>query len=219
MLSFLAAAVLLACPALQAVQDGKKPAPAPQEEKKPEEKPPPPQEPAASEPWLIDLQGDLRIGGWRTGTFNSFTAAGRRKIESTLLFDVGFDVRAVYSGWSLMLTGDHAVGKSITQEMGGILVGAEIALESEPLPLDLQIAAGPILGRLDVDVAGFGGFDSAVGFELRVCATSWLHERVGLSFWLDFRQITFKYDEPVTSGDKSAGGPSFALGLGLVMRF
>lgn len=193
---------------------------APQEEKKPEEKPQEPvPEPPAEEPWLLDLQADLRVGGWRTATFDAVTPAGRRRVDASLLFDVGFDLRAIYTGWSLTLTGDHASSRSFTMEMGGLLLGAEWSLSPEPLPMDFQIAAGPILGRLDVDVAGFGSFKSGVGVEMRAAATSWLHERVGLSLWLDYRQIAFKYDEPVTSGDKSAGGPSFALGAGLVMRF
>ena len=50
-------------------------------------------------------------------------------------------------------------------------------------------------------------------------ATVEVHERIELMLWLDYRQITFKYDEPVVSGDKNAGGAAFALGVGFLMRF
>lgn len=211
---------LILCSAQDAPQQ--KPEPAPQEEKKPEEKPPlqePEPQPAFDEPWLLDVHAGLRIGGWRTGSFDALTPLGQRKLESTLLFDAGLDLKAVYSGWSLSLTADYGTGKNISMEMGGLLVGMEIALAPEPMPLDLQIAIGPIFGRLDVDVSGFGSFKSAVGLEARVAATSWLNERIGLSLWVDYRHLSFKYDEPVTSGDASTGGSTFAVGAGLVMRF
>ena len=201
-----------------APQEEKKPVPeAPVEEKKPPQDPvPPPRDPEEGEPWPVDFQADVRTGGWRTGTFNAMTAAGQRKIESTLLFDAGLDVRAIYSGWTLAVTADYASGKSMTLTTGGILVGMDFELAPQ---LELQVAVGPILGRFDVDVAGFGNFQTAAGFEVRFGATGWVHERIGISLWFDYREISFKYDEPVVSGDKSAGGAGFALGAGLVMRF
>lgn len=200
-------------------QEEKKPE-TPQEEKKPgQEKPaekPPAPEPPADEPSLLEFQAELRIGGWRTGSFDAQTGLGRRKIESSLLFDAGLDLRAVYSGWSLSLTADYASGKSMTLQTAGLLLGGEFALAHD---LDLQVAVGPIFGRLDVDVAGFGDFKSAVGFEARVAATSWVTDRLGISLWADYRQIRFKYDEPVLTGDTRTGGATFAVGAGLVMRF
>jgi len=202
--ALLAAAMLWICPALQEPKDEPKP---------------PPQETPAEEPESLGFQGELRIGGWRTGAFDAVTPLGRRTINTTLLFDAGFDFRAISSGWSLTLTGDYAAGKSITLETAGILIGTMWELESDPLPLDLQVAIGPVLGSLKVDVAGFGSFRNAVGFEARIAATSWVDGRIGISFWLDYRQISYTYLGTVTSGDLHAGGPSFALGLGIVMRF
>jgi hypothetical protein len=187
---------------------------------KPESKPPEqPEAPVVKEEGLLDFEADLRIGAWRTGNFHAITPLGGRDIDSTIIFDAGLDLRLICSGWTLSLTADYASGKSITMEMGGILLGLQLELDPEPRPLNLEIAVGPILGRLDVNAVGFGDFQSAIGFEARVAATKWLHERIGLSLWLDYRQISFRYDEPVISGDKTAGGASFAIGAGLVMRF
>jgi hypothetical protein len=192
----------------------------PQDEKKSDqEKPPVPEltpEPAAEEPSLLEFQADLRIGGWRTGSFDAMTGLGRRKIESSLLFDAGLDLRAIYSGWSLALTADYGSGHSMSIQTAGLLVGGEFPLASE---VDLQVAVGPIFGKLNIDVADFGDFKSAVGFEARIGATSWLHRRIGVSLWVDYRQISYKYDEPVLSGDTHTSGATFAVGAGLVMRF
>jgi len=210
-------AMFLFCALQAAPQEEKKPAPEkPEPPATPQDPVPPPE---VDDPWLLDFQADLRLGGWRTGSFDAMTPVGRRKMESTLLFDAGLDLKAVYSGWSLSLTADYASGKSITMQTAGLLIGMEIPLAPEPLPLDLQVAVGPIFGRLDIDAAGFGDFKSSAGFEARIAATSWLHERIGISLWVDYRQISFKYDEPVTAGDTHAGGATFAVGAGLVMRF
>jgi hypothetical protein len=218
----LSAAVVFLLWTQAAPQDEKKPdAPAPQEEKKPEqEKPVPTPEPGPEEgEESFQFQPELRIGGWRSGAFDAITPAGRRKIESNLLFDAGLDLRAMYSGWSLSLVADYASGRSMTMEMGGLLIGMDVDLAPEPLPLNLRVAVGPIFGKLDVDVAGFGDFKSAAGFEARIAATTWLHGRMGISIWADYRQIRFKYEETVTSGDTSTGGATFAVGAGIVMRF
>lgn len=200
---------------------------APQDEKKPDqEKPaekPPPQDPLPPPddegPEWIDFHADVRIGGWRTGSFDAISALGRRKVESSLLFDAGLDLRLVYSGWSLGLTADYGSGHSMSIQTAGLLIGGEFSLAPEPLPLDLQVAVGPIFGRLDVDVAQFGDFKSAVGFEARLAATSWFNQRIGLTLWVDYRQISFKFDEPILAGDTKTGGATFAVGVGLVMRF
>jgi hypothetical protein len=58
-----------------------------------------------------------------------------------------------------------------------------------------------------------------VGFEGRADLVARVHDRISLDFWLAYRQISFKYDEPVTSGDTHAGGATAAVGLGILMRF
>src|SRR5207237_10325316 len=104
-------------------------------------------------------------------------------------------------------------------EMGGFLIGAKWLLDEDPPFFEIQLAVGPIFGRLDIDISGFGSFKSAVGVEARVSAVAWLHPRIGLVFWLDFRQIAVNFNEPAVSGDSSAGGSMFAVGVGLVRRF
>jgi hypothetical protein len=232
----LLAALLLTCsPWVQAREEKKPPQeppaqekPAPkdpaQEKKDPQdEKKPLPKDMAAEIPEEesggADLLADLRIGGWWIGKFEAVIPAGRRRIDSTLMFDAGLDVRAELEEWTVAFTVDFGVGRHLRTQTGGLLVGAKWALEDDPQPFELQVSVGPIFGRLEAQVTGFGDFKSAVGFEARISATTWLQKRLGLLFWLDFRHLTFKFDEPVLMGDRRAGGAMFAVGVGLVMRF
>jgi hypothetical protein len=167
----------------------------------------------------IDVIAQLRVGGWKIGGFDSLTPAGRRRVDASLLFDAGIDLRAELGIWSLAVTGDYGVGKDLREETGGLLVGLTWELREQPWPIELQFSAGPLLGRLDVNLTGFGNFSSSAGFEARICAVSWLVDQVGLSFWADYRQISFKYSGAVLSGDRRTGGSAFAVGAGLLMRF
>ena len=190
----------------------------PQDDKKPQENPP--QEPPAEPPPSgVDILAGLRLGGWWIKEFEAFIPAGRRRIERTLLFDAGIDLEAELHGWTLGVTGDFGTAKHLTVETGGLLIGHKWALDDDPLPFELHVAAGPLFGKLDTDVTGFGDFKSAVGFAARVDVTSWLHKHVGLGLWLDYRQMSFKFDENVLMGDEKAGGPMFAAGVALLMRF
>jgi hypothetical protein len=160
----------------------------------------------------------LRVGGWWMGSFEATTPLGGRKIESSLYFDAGIDLRAEYGGWSLALSADYAAASDVKATIGGVLIGKCWQLGDES-PWYLQVAAGPIFGKIDVSTSGFGDFKSGVGGEVRISATVEVHDRIELMLWMDVRQITFDYDEPVVSGDKDAGGASFAVGAGFLMRF
>ena len=46
-----------------------------------------------------------------------------------------------------------------------------------------------------------------------------IHEMIGIGFRASYRQITFKFDAAVLSGDTKAGGAGVAAGVGLLMRF
>src|SRR5689334_1356853 len=177
----------------------------PQPEKKPEDEKPVPKEPVEEETSGVDLTAGLRGGGWWLGKFESFIPAGRRRIDSTLLFDAGIDVQAELEGWTLGLSGDYGTGKNVKMVMGALLFGYEWNLDNADLPFDLHVAAGPSFGSLDVNVTGFGDFKNAVGFEARFDATAWLTKRVALGLWLDYRQLSFDYKETVLSGDEKAG--------------
>lgn len=203
--------MLIAAALLALLQD-----PAPQE--KPAE--PAPATLAQEEPagdYHFSFQPTLRIGGWWMGTFEATTPLGGRKIESSLYFDAGFDLRAEYGGWSLALTADYAAASDVTATMGGVLFGKCWQLGDSPH--FIQLAAGPIFGKINVSTTGFGDFKSGVGGEVRLSTTVEVHEKIELMLWLDYRHIRFDYDETVVSGDKDAGGASFAVGAGFLMRF
>src|SRR5438477_644438 len=127
-----------------------------QDDKKPAEEKPVPKELAEDEPGDFDLTADLRLGGWWMGKFDALTTAGRRRIDSTLLFDAGIDLQAELSGWTLTLSGDYGTGKHVKMEAGGLLFGYKFIMDDHDPVFDLHLAVGPIFGRLDTDVTGFG---------------------------------------------------------------
>jgi hypothetical protein len=191
----------------------------PQAEKKPEDDKAPPKEPVQEEPSGIDLTAGLRGGGWWVGKFDALIPAGRRRIDSTLLFDAGVDVQAELQGWTLGLSGDYGTGKHLKMVTGAVLFGYEWNVGDPDLPFDLHVAAGPVFGSFNVEVTNFGDFKNAVGFEARFDATAWLNKRIGLGLWLDYRQLSFDYKETVLSGDDKAGGPMFAVGASFTLGF
>lgn len=174
------------------------------------------EEPAADEIHFTFMPA-LRVGGWFMGSFEASTPLGGRKIESSLFFDAGIDLRAEYGGWSLALAADYGVSSDVTAIVGGILFGKCWRLGDTPH--FIQVAAGPLFGKLDVDVSAFGDFKSAVGGVVRISTTVEVHESIEVMLWADYRQLTFDYDEPVVSGDKDAGGATFAFGAGFLLRF
>lgn len=193
--------------------------PAPRE--KPAEEEPVPatlaEEEPAGEQFHFAFMPGLRVGGWWMGTFEAVTPLGGRKIGSTLFFDAGIDLRAEYGGWSLQLSADYAAASDVSATVGSILIGKCWQLGESPHYV--QLAAGPMFGRINVSTNGFGDFKSGVGGVVRLSTTVEVHEQIELMLWLDYRQIKFDYEEPVITGDKEAGGASFGVGAGFLMRF
>jgi hypothetical protein len=159
----------------------------------------------------------LRVGGWWMGESEAVTPAGARRIKSTLFFDAGIDLRAEYGGWTLAPTADYGVARDLTIASGGVLFGKCWQLgESAHF---VQLSAGPLFGKLDVSMPGFGNFKSAVGAEVRLSSTVAVHDHIELQLWADYRHLKFDFDETVLSGDKDTGGGMFAVGAGFLMRF
>jgi hypothetical protein len=218
---------LLIAPLAAAAQDPK--TPPPQEEKpvskeepKPGQEPPPIHDlPDAEDPARSELafEAEFRVGGWWMDGFDATLAAGHRRIDSTLLFDAGLDLGLDYQGWTLTLGGDYATAKDLHLIAGSLLLGGRWPLGESASPIFFGMSAGPLFGKLEPDIAGFGEFKSALGFEGRVELVSRIHETIGIGFWASYRQITFKFDGAVLSGDTKAGGAGAAAGIGLLMRF
>ncbi|HVR87554.1 MAG TPA: hypothetical protein VMU54_24725 [Planctomycetota bacterium] len=166
-----------------------------------------------------DLEVELRLGGWWIGKFDATIQAGRRQIDSSLLVDAGMNLGLDFDGWTLSLAGDYGAGKDLQVIVGSLLVGGRWTLTESTSPVSLGLSAGPIVGKLEAEVPAFGGFQSAVGFEGRADLVCQVQETIGIGFWFSYRQISFKFDEPVLSGDKRAGGSGVAAGIGVLMRF
>src|SRR3954469_11694529 len=116
----LAASVFLSV--LLLAQEAKPPAPEPAPQDHPQDLPIDPFE----EEGGLRISVALRAGGWRTGPFDAVIPGGRRRIDQSLLFDAGVDVRADYDPITLTLGGDYAVGRDLQLTLGSLLVGVKI---------------------------------------------------------------------------------------------
>lgn len=174
-------------------------------------------EQAASDEIHFRFMPGFRFGGWAFGSFDSQTALGRRQIDSSLFYDMGIDARVEYGGWTMSVGAEIAGSDDVSVRMGSVLLGKCWRLGETPH--FIQLSAGPIFGELEVGVPGYGDFQSGVGGAVRASTTVELHEQFEAMIWLDYRQIRFKFDEPVLSGDQHAGGASFAFGAGFLLRF
>jgi hypothetical protein len=182
-----------------------------------EENPAPAEQPQAVEELHFSFLPGIRAGGWWMGSFETVSPAGARRIKSTLFFDAALDLRVEYGGWTLSATADYGVAEDITVAAGGILFGK--CWQIGESPHFIQLSAGPIVGKLDVSTDGFGDFKSAVGGEVRLSSTVAVHDHLELQLWVDYRHLKFDFDETVISGDKEAGGGTFAVGAGFLLRF
>ena len=142
---------------------------------------------------------------------------GAEDVDPTLFFNTDLDLRAEYGGWTLAATADYGVAEDVTVAAGGVLFGK--CWQMGDSPHYIQLSAGPIVGKLDVSMDGFGDFKSAVGGEVRLSSTVAVHDHIELQLWVDYRHLKFDFDETVISGDKDAGGGTFAVGVGFLMRF
>jgi len=211
--------ILLILPATALAQEEKLPPKAAQEEPPPKHESQEPPAPAPAAGPGIGIEVEFRLGGWWMGSFDAATPTGRRQIASTLYVDAGLNLGLELSDWTLTLSGDYGGAQDVHLAAGGLLLGRRWALSGEESPLSLQLSAGPLLGKLEAEAQGFGNFKTAVGFEVRADLVSQIHKTVGLDFWLSFRELAFKYEETVLSGDTKAGGATLAAGVGLLMRF
>lgn len=206
---------------LLGAQDPPQEKPAPQEEPKPaQEKSERTDLPDDAPPTReLRFEAEVRLGAWYMGDFAATIPAGRRKIDASLMADAGLDLGVEVSKWSLTLAADYAAAQDLHIVAGSVLIGRRFELGEEKSSLSLRLAVGPLFGKLEADVDGFGDFKSAVGVEARIDLQSQINDTVGLGFWLSYRQISFKFDENVISGDSKAGGLGIAAGVGLLMRF
>ncbi|HYE98016.1 MAG TPA: hypothetical protein VEJ18_03850, partial [Planctomycetota bacterium] len=165
------------------------------------------------------LRAAVRGGAWFVPEFEAQTAGGRRRLKSTSMGDVGLDLDARWAAWLLRVSFDAAQGDDLSVRLGGLHVGRVESLEGLGLPVTVAGSVGVIAGALDVDVAGFGDFDRAVGFQARGELTWPTTGRWGVSLWADYRRLDIEYEEPVLSGDDEAWGSTVALGGALIVRF
>jgi hypothetical protein len=89
----------------------------------------------------------------------------------------------------------------------------------EGLPDEASVYAGAFYGTFDVDAVGFGNFDGAVGFWGGVSASWQLTRGIVASLQVEYRYADFKYQLPVLTGDRYAGGSGIWLGAALDFRF
>jgi glycerophosphoryl diester phosphodiesterase len=171
------------------------------------------------EPIEVAGLASLRTGLWAIPDFKAMTPAGSREISRTALFDVGMDFSLDVAPFFVQSSFDYALSSELSIISFSVQAGLETDLGKLVVPLSLRASAGVIFAELEVDDSRFGNFDHAVGFLVRAELMGRVSSSVVASLWVDYRQVEFDFDPVVTSGDDTAGGATFAVGLSVGVRF
>jgi len=222
---FIVATIFL-LPSLSVVAQEEKPATPPPQDTRPEQQPPVPETqetvPLSLASEMPGIWAGVRGGAWIHPEFEAVTPQGARRIKGAALGEGGVDLGYRVEAWSIWLSFDYAMGDDIEVILAGAHLGyaTELPLdEILPFPVWAQGSLGGIGGRLDVDLSGFGDFDPAWGFQARLQLSAAFADGLEASLWMDYRIISFEYEEATISGDDEAFGSTFALGGALTVRF
>ena len=168
----------------------------------------------------------LRVGAWaaRDFAFEAIRADGIQvKLDHETLPAAGVDLGFVFAEkFLLMISGDYAATDHVSVPAAGAAVGY---LErrrpdaAKGVPDEVAIYAGGFWSSFEVDTAGFGDFEDAIGFRAGLALTWRPSPRVALGAVGEYRLVEYDYEEEVVSGDRHAGGSSAWVGATLDLRF
>ena len=167
-----------------------------------------------------------RGGIWAGGGFafeTIRTDSTQVKLEDEVLPSAGVDAGLIFADrFVLFGSADAAWAKDVeVQAVGAALGYRERRAVGAPagVPDEVTIYAGGLWGSFQVDAAGFGDFDDALGFRAGLLLT-WLPGRgMALSAVGEYRLLEFDYEEEVFDGDTHAGGSTVWLGAAFDLRF
>lgn len=163
----------------------------------------------------------LHSGGWLLDDFDAGTALGPREIRSEKLLEGGMEAGFLWSSWIVRGSVAYASTGKIGIRSGSLSAGRRFGLPLGailPGPAWADLAAGLLVGSLEVDEEDFGEFDPGTGFLARIAAGTEISPGIGLSAWGEYRFIEFDFEDSV-AGDANAGGGSLAFGGGVMIRF
>ena len=153
--------------------------------------------------------------------FEAVTSVGPRKLDPGVVGAVRLESRfdfldPLFGGVSFELL----TGKEISVFSGEFDLGVRL-LSTEILStrLDVELEAGLLYSKLQVDRSGFGSFDGGIGFRAGIGARLALSESFWLDASIDFRSVSYDWSGTVISGDREARLRSAALLAGLSFRF
>jgi hypothetical protein len=176
--------------------------------------------PAPVEPhtcWSVGAAAGIEA--WSHGGFETLAVAGRREIESDLLPSATLELLVGWRGWDLGVGAALGEGDDLQSRLGWVRLAPPAFLDGgEALPVQLRGSVGIVGGTVDVDVSGFGDFETSLGAFARLSVET-RPSAAAFAAWADVRALEFDYDEPTLSGDDALGGTTFALGLSVGLRF
>jgi hypothetical protein len=181
-------------------------------------------------PWQDEEPGvdpflRVRAGFWASEGFDfeAFRLDGRRSIEGRALFTAGIDAGAIlFEDFLLWATAEESVAQDARSETVGLSAGYRMKLDPmlpDYSPDEFLLYGGALWGRFDVDEPGFGSFEDGLGGRVGMSLAWTFAERFALQLILEYRFLSFHYEEPAIGGDERAGGNALWGGLGLEVRF
>lgn len=168
------------------------------------------------------LEARLNAGLWMNGmSFDAATPIGRRELKSGAMGTIQLAMALnVVDPVYVEVSGEVATGQDATITTFGADLGVRL-YRGSLLFGDVQICAhgGLMLSTLSPDNGTFGDFDRGTGFRIGASARIGLTEHLSIDGGLEYRHLSYKYSDPILSGDDKATASGIALLLGLSWGF
>lgn len=175
---------------------------------------------------MLDGIGVVRVGAWtgRDFKFEAIRTDGKQATSNQqTFFSAGAMVgMEFYDHFRVMISGEADIASKITAEVGGAYIGWHQRPKErygKGVPDEATVYAGAVFGKIDVHEPEFGEFDRGVGFAGGIDFGWQLSPKWSVDLIGEYRYLKFDYKLDVSEGDKSIGGNSFWIGMGLTLRF
>jgi hypothetical protein len=168
----------------------------------------------------------LRAGAWACRGF-SFEAvrpdATKVKIDDEVVPSAGVDLGfTVAERFLVFVSGDYSGTDHLAIPTFGACIGYRDLRRPDSakgVPDEVLVYAGAFWSSFEVDTAGFGDFEDAVGFRAGLALTWRPSRTTALSAVGEYRLVEYDYEPEILEGDHQAGGSGAWGGLAFDFRF
>ena len=168
----------------------------------------------------------VRAGVW-TGRSFEFEAVRTDSTQATSDQQALFCASIIggaefYDHFVFLVSYEADLASKITAQVGGAYIGWREDPKQKygkGVPDEVLVYAGILTGRFVVHQDDFGSFDRGLGFGGGLTFGWTLSRHLAVQLYGEYRYLRFDYQRDVISGDKSIGGHSVWIGLGLDYRF